>query len=427
MRKVFNVLAILFLLFSFSQAQRAGGEQKPDRPPSSGRNCGGSRQVPCPKPEPKREPTSESAPKPTQQPPLPDGAIAPYPGALPCEWHDPNIWHGVWDYEHGCYYDHHHGVDPFGTPFADYVSEWDSLYEGEKHEGYKFLYFESPYQCQLYDGFGEGCVTSFLLRIHDLGTIKHLSVRRHSNRIVAEVCDTALSKCGVIEAGLLTDYGVTHCPYKEQQCELADDPWTMEEAEQHWEQPPYRTSIPVYDEFRILEKGLNPQFWQSLGPNAIMQKHFSPMPNRNLQLAWSSPDAWGMIDPEDYASGTPSENQLGGPDFTNGLNNSRFCVINVRVIVPSGVQPGFSGFTDDYGRTNDNCEAFGPGCWTLSLSETVPDLSTFSWSFLARLDCSTTPTVDFDVCFDTAGSPMNCLYGGTSAGWLRPAHGQHDH
>jgi hypothetical protein len=43
---------------------------------------------------------------------LPDGAIQPYSNAPQCSMHDPNKWHGLWDYQRGCYYNHEHGDDP---------------------------------------------------------------------------------------------------------------------------------------------------------------------------------------------------------------------------------------------------------------------------------------------------------------------------
>ena len=36
----------------------------------------------------------------------------PYAGASKCSYHNPHEWHGLWDYQHGCYYDHEHKHNP---------------------------------------------------------------------------------------------------------------------------------------------------------------------------------------------------------------------------------------------------------------------------------------------------------------------------
>ena len=114
-------------------------------------------------PTPTDEPEPTSEPTPTAV----AGDIEPYAGAPMCEdigvEHDNNTWHGVWDYIHGCKWDHDHKADPhaaddiFGTSLfemmgGDLSAPWqtyagandafESYVDGTctenscKHEGY---------------------------------------------------------------------------------------------------------------------------------------------------------------------------------------------------------------------------------------------------------------------------------------------------
>lgn len=358
-------------------------------------DCGGPRQEPCPEPPPPDDPPSDPS--------------APYPDAPPCETHDSTVWHGVWDSERGCHYDHSHGVNPADTPFAAQVAQWESLFASERHEGYFFIPVTQPSN---FDGFGDGLVRRALIRIHDLGTVAHTQVRKHTFRVEAEVCNSALTQCGVVSASQLNDYGNTHCPYKTQACQRHDDPWSFVDP------PPYRALHPVANASRVLQSGSNSIFWQNLGPNPNMFDFFSPPPNRLLQTAHRSTNAWGFTSgPADFEFGDPpQENFICAPDFKCGYNNSRHCVQNLRVILPDGVGPGFDGWTDDNGYLTTNCDSEGPNCNRLSVSETVPEgLTKFNYSVSVNNACLGAELHDFDIYF-----------GGVSAGWLRPP-GSHDH
>ena len=57
------------------------------------------------------------------------GTSEPYAAAPECPTHDPDEWHGLWDFIRGCYYNHEHGDDP---SLADaYFGEAGVLWGGQ--------------------------------------------------------------------------------------------------------------------------------------------------------------------------------------------------------------------------------------------------------------------------------------------------------
>lgn len=400
-----------------------GGDPAPPQPLEPPRGGGG---------KPRLTLSSDGSPPIEVAPPPPP----PPPNIPPCEDHDPAAWHGTWDQSKGCYYEHHHGTNPFSTPFADRVAEWGQLFAGEAHHGFVFLWVEAENGCEKFDEWGEGCVRRALLRVHSTGTIHHLKVRQHSARLIAEVCNQNQTQCGVVETGSIQDYGIVHCPYKEIHCPLTVDPWgdlsgDGDNLSGLEDQPPYKAARTIDLIDRVLENSANPQFWQSLGPNTIMFKFFDdsgggayhPTPNQTFKLAWKAHDSWGLVDPMDFATDHPSENHLDAPDFRGGFNHSRFCVFNIRISFPDFVQvgPGFEGWTDRHGAIVENCTQEGVDCHPLKISSSVPQgIRTFSLSRSVMPDCRDTPSQDFDVCFDPNGKVVDCMEGGFSPGWLKP-------
>lgn len=82
--------------------------------------------------EPPVDPTPDPTAEPTSPPPPPSGdPVEPYVGAPACDEiglvHDDRAWHGIWDSEHGCHWDHEHKDDPstadhlFGTDYYNWA------------------------------------------------------------------------------------------------------------------------------------------------------------------------------------------------------------------------------------------------------------------------------------------------------------------
>lgn len=404
------------------KGERPRWEKGDDLPTSPSPDAGDGSDDPPTSPPPGGGDGSDDPPQ-ADDPPL-DGN----PALPACDNHDENAYHSLISEDGTCHYDHTHGVDPETTIFAERVAEWDSLYDGEKHAGYKFLYTEYRSEEQdNFDEWGEGTVLAVLLRVHSVGTIQHLSVRHHTARLEALVCDKSLTQCGFVSAGQLTDYGPVHCPYKTEQCFLDDDPWqdlsqdgeTLSELE---DQPPYKAGEQLDRLPAIVSNDRNSQFWQALGPNPIMYNFFSPIPNRLIGVSWRTTDAWGLItDQQDFEAAPRGENFI-CPDFQCQFNHSQFCIHNVRVRLPEGVSPGFDGFTDNNGNLTDNCSSEGPNCWRLRVDENVPaGISEFNLSRPVRAWCEfSEPIMEFDVCFDENNKQIDCLLGGQTSGWLKP-------
>lgn len=150
--------------------------------------------------------------------------VAPYAGAPECS-HDPTVWHGLWDFERGCHYDHQHGDDPhsvdglFGTAFLeDTGGELQMFYQPapvndidyrRKHFGLFWMVRQGE---TCYSQFGDGCVTDFRAQVHMIpdpmdnyrlnpdGTVQSASY--HVYRVEARVCDEANpTVCGIIRIG----------------------------------------------------------------------------------------------------------------------------------------------------------------------------------------------------------------------------------
>lgn len=84
--------------------------------------------TPAPLPTASNTPMSTSTPQPTvTATATPNAPIAPFVGAPLCDTHDDRVWHGLWDAQRGCHYDHTHRNDPrelddiFGTQFYEWA------------------------------------------------------------------------------------------------------------------------------------------------------------------------------------------------------------------------------------------------------------------------------------------------------------------
>ncbi len=142
--------------------------------------------------------------------------IDPYPGAPACTDHDPTVWHGLWNAEQGCYYDHEHKDDPssaddiFGPvgefysgqeisyPWQTFVGAGDGYPEpplpGEdmlenerKHTGYAWLVRRDISGCTLAYA---PCVHDARIQIHALLSAHDGTVRYHSGVIEVRILNS---------------------------------------------------------------------------------------------------------------------------------------------------------------------------------------------------------------------------------------------
>lgn len=148
----------------------------------------------------------------------------PYVGAPECMVHDPNAWHGVWNAEMGCHYDHTHGDNPhtldgvFGTMAYEWMGgdvsyPWQTfsaagLENNLKHSGYIWVVRTQEEIGTCFSRYGDGCFMAFRSLVHFLGSDADAKVRFHSVWTEALICNEANpSECGVVRHGGWQDTG----------------------------------------------------------------------------------------------------------------------------------------------------------------------------------------------------------------------------
>lgn len=111
----------------------------------------------------------------------PAGGVEPYASAPTCPTHDDRAYHGIWNGERGCHYNHSHGDDPhsvddiFGTAFYDWAGgeisyPWETPRENElKHAAYNwFVRVEDD----CFSEYEDGCVRAFRAQAHGVGAVQ---------------------------------------------------------------------------------------------------------------------------------------------------------------------------------------------------------------------------------------------------------------
>lgn len=167
------------------------------------------------------------------------GNIQPFAAAPACASHDPNAWHGIWNYALGCHYDHTHGDDPalansyFGTFGAlwggstiSYPFPSSSIENTMKHGGYKISVRMPGYHplpaCGtltdndiIQDSSLVNCVVAARVEYHLIGGLMDIIARYHSFFAEFYVCSAAsnYTQCGIVRTGGLLDYGELKAPH----------------------------------------------------------------------------------------------------------------------------------------------------------------------------------------------------------------------
>lgn len=150
--------------------------------------------------------------------------IAPYPTAPLCASHDARAYHGLWNADLGCHYNHTHGDNPheldalFGddlyTEFGGEISyPWQTYsaagFENDlKHQGYYWV-VRSNIPCPVATT-SAGCVTDFRALVHFHADGHDTPVRYHSFYLEARVCPSpaqAQIGCGYAKMGGWQDTG----------------------------------------------------------------------------------------------------------------------------------------------------------------------------------------------------------------------------
>jgi hypothetical protein len=290
------------------------------------------------------------------------------PSHLPTQWHELTQETG-----------HHHGVNPanyvdiFGQTLTDYLNAYGSIsYPWQtpnenfyKHQGYLWLYDEAENGCEQFNITGNpNCVTHILVQLHSMGTPLAVRTRIHSQYAFIRICTPDGLQCGIATTGGHADYGILHAPYKEFHCVLDSDPPGFGALSNVLHQPPYKSNSVEYTPSRAIS-----QFWNSLGPNAITLSLFPPEPNWVLGLAWSSPDAWGALDPADC--GNLDAATIPCPDGSCEYNHSKFHIFSVRIQhLPTAP---FTGWTNRWGHIVTGCTVANVDCVPFTVTAGVPE------------------------------------------------------
>lgn len=375
--------------------------------------CQATPEIPAPT-ETIRAPTVQAATPTT--PPTPEPLIptpAPTVTPTPDTGHNLTAWHFPANFPG---FEHHHGVNPadyvdvFGPTLSDYLATystisypWQTPDENSPvglghHHGYVWLYDQArsddPYSgCELFNNGGNlpteslNCVTDVLMELHTDGTQAHLRKRFHSHYLFMRVCDQTLTQCGIVATGGWVDYGILHTPYKTTHCPLPDyDPEVPAGYEFDLNQPPYRTSFVEYRGERVV------QFWSGLRPNQIIADLYPENPNHTVGVAWSTLDAWGIIDPTDCAD--PSLDVYGESVGITGLNNSLFQIFSI--FLYEHPPAPFVGWTDRWGHVAEGCTEAGTDCVPFIVTEGVPDGAALLNRPVKQGDPEAAPLLEFD-------------------------------
>lgn len=143
--------------------------------------------------------------------PIIGGTVAPYADGPPCLTHDDRTYHGVWDEERGCHYNHSHGDDPheldylFGTEIYEWMGgeisySWETTDENlYKHGGYSW-YVREYDEC--YSAIEDGCIMALRALVHGVGAAHGNTVPFHSVFAEALICsEVEPDACSIIGAG----------------------------------------------------------------------------------------------------------------------------------------------------------------------------------------------------------------------------------
>ena len=149
--------------------------------------------------------------------------ISPNPSAPECIEHRARAYHGLWNAQLGCHYDHHHGDDPrpldsvFGTTLygAQFTGgifgyPWQTTSDAGtenalKHEGY-VVQARSGLTCPTSPD--AGCITDFRMAVHQMADGHDTPIRYHSYWAEIRGCVNANpTDCGIARLGGWQDTG----------------------------------------------------------------------------------------------------------------------------------------------------------------------------------------------------------------------------
>ena len=311
-----------------------------------------------------------------------EAGIPPFPGAPLCPTHDNTKWHGLWDSERGCHYDHTHNDDPsvansiFGPAGAAWGQNisypWMTANEnsGMGHGGYKYYVNVNPKPACSFEGYeylgvnSLNCVSAFRIMYHDAGGNAHMVKRFHSYYMEVQI--KRGNTVGYIKTGGWADFGCLHSSYKKGFLPLpgidpvqANGQTQCGPGGQGLDPDPYRAFGDTWAEVQGQKSGDNWSIWTA---------HNRYGYNRMGFFFFRTMDNWGSIDPA-----SPYTEHLLCPDGSCIYNNSEHHVFNVFMMIPSSLDTdrdgivNYKGYTDRQGNIVQGCTAPGFDCVPLEI------------------------------------------------------------
>jgi hypothetical protein len=302
----------------------------------------------------------------TPQPsPTPGGGpVEPYPEAPQCADHETHTWHGLWNYELGCYYDHEHGDDPsladdlfgplgeaWGGNGLDHPFSTEGEHDEFKHRTHKVT-VRTGLDCISINA--DGCVT-------DLRILHHLdffnsTTRFHSYWLEARVCTVDESTdCGIIKRGGWLDFGPLINQIPDEQIAVPDDNLF-----------PFRgTARRLHRDDNTFSVWYGQQYRQSHdGDNTGLG---------TIQIGSEVSHGWTYLDPDDPFN-LIFECENGQCRF-NSSNRQQGHLMNFRLnSTLFGSRANATGFTDVYGIVDPGCTEVGPTCVPFVLENVRTDI-----------------------------------------------------
>lgn len=381
--------------------------------------------------------------------------IEPFASALLCANHNTTAWHGLWNYQLGCHYDHDHAKSPGDQWVADLwgdYKQWTSGQEvsypyqtfsamGEenivKHNGYAFdsLDIRTEYPCtpQFNNRYG---INAFFVESHNLATAMEYAGRVHSFFTMASICDTVDPNYeGTLAVGGHSDFGQLVSPYQGVVVPKPNTPLPSYPSPK----PPYFSinclgQDPCRPELRFLNGNTT---WSSIdqsgGVSGIIGHH--------LGFGFRQQDTYTYLPQSETTSPDPQfelfcQDGNGNYDPVGcWFNGSTFQVFSM-AFKPNPLWDGLAGFDEDgadngfithhgfgdlQGNPQPECTAYNTACTPLIL-ENVPAVQASVNLFTVDPD-RFQPFIlpEYDICFLANGTHVECTVGGAiPSGWIGP-------
>jgi hypothetical protein len=344
-------LFLLFAIFLFVACIPVEPTPTPQNPTNTPEATGTAVVTPLPTNTP--QPTNTPNPNPIQ----------PFIDAPQCDENPPtDTYHGLWNYDEGCYYTKTHGDNPHDLDellgsLSDYlVAEisypWQTFSSDGtpenvlKHDFYKW--YVADYgrgYCNLSRPIADICIEAIRIQFHALEDVPSATTTIHSFWANGYACNDA-GECGVFATGGHSNFAPgVHCPYKRDFCPIEGGP-----LDANLNQPPYTAMDLITSAFPRVQ-------WNS-GVNA------NPTPadayNQSFSMDWVG-RSWGGIDPADapFVPGDMTSSECyDGECSQNGLAVRPYELI----FNAHGLAGNVDLFTDVRGRLDSNCTAASENC-----------------------------------------------------------------